>query len=1301
MMNKKDKTLKSFDDVKAMKLSLASPDDILEWSYGEVTKAETINYRTLKPWPDGLFCEKIFGPTKNYECYCGKYKKVRYKGIVCDKCGVEVTTRDVRRERMGHIKLAIPIMHVWFAYGVPNKLAIVLDLPQKKLLSVIYYTRYMITGVDNDKRSEIRNRVKDLHKEEKDMLKQELEEALAEIEAEYDEKIAAVREKKSGDVASFKISNLEHERNQEMAEVRNAFAEEEMALDQEFAKLYTLIDSIEVGFTLSEDEYMSLMDRELEFFEVKMGAEAIKELLERLDLEKEINTLRVQMQHEKGEKLSKIITRLKYLEGFYKNNIDPSWMVLTVLPVLPPDLRPIVPLPGGKFAIADVNDLYRRIINRNNRLKRLIKMGAPEVILRNERRMLQEAVDALIDNSHRPGKGKPMMNSKRVPYKSLTDEFRTKKGIFRKNLLGKRVDYSGRAVIIGDATLRINQCGLPKMVALEMYKPFVIHQLIEQEYAPNIKVAKDMIEAREDVVWGILEEIIKNKPVLLNRAPTLHKYNIQAFYPRLVEGSAIRIHPLVCKGFNADFDGDAMSVHLLLTDEAIEEANKEMLASKNIVSIASGDIIAKPSKDMVLGIYLLTNMKENENPKMFGSAAEAIKAFERDLITHDEEIIVKAKGEVLHSSVGRVILNDVLPEDYPFVNERLNGSAVGKLVADIYEKYDEEVVVPLLDDLKELGFKYATDLGFSFAMEDCKVDMDLESRIKQMEEKDEQLREYYMQGLMSQSEMINKSVDMWVDFADELSDEAWNLLPDDNPIHELIASGANGTKIQARQILTIKGLVRDSSGNWVPLPIKGNYRDGLNSFEYFVQANGGRKGIVDRSLKTSKTGYLTRRLVDVAHDVIIRTEDCGYDGEGLLMSKDDIRRIDWKDRIVGRVLAQDVKDGKKVIAKKGDVIDRKTAEAIDKAGIKDIYVRSPLTCQAPLGICQKCYGHNIEKKDIVEMGKAVGVIAAQSVGEPGTQMTMNTFHKGGVQKTDITQGVPRLEELFEARTPKHLAAMSSVNGVVTVEELEDGSHVLTIKGSRTVEKTYVIANAKKISVQDGDKIKLGQVLFITEDEIEKQSPVNGVVEVDNGLLHVKGEIEAEEVITVLPDFDVIVKNGEKVKMGQPLTEGYLDVKKLAELVDIKTAQKYIIDEVQKVFYEQGISVMDVHFEVIVRQMARLGRVMYPGDTDSLMGAVVNRFIANVKNEILRENGKHVAWIKPLFLGIKLSSLVTEGFLSAMSFENQVRVLTDTAITGKVDYLRGMKENVMIGKRIPVGEEARIDDFRSIEEVQNI
>jgi DNA-directed RNA polymerase subunit beta' len=1301
MKSNKKNYKQDFSSFDALKLTLASPDQILDWSYGEVKKAETINYRTFRNEPDGLFCERIFGPSKNYECFCGKYKKVRYKGIVCDKCGVEVTSKDVRRERMGHIELSVPVTHVWFAYGVPNKLAIVLDISHKKMLSVIYYTRYMVVNVDTDRREEMITKAEGVLKSDREELEKRLAEELATINDEFEAKISdSKKAEKDAKKAEFKISQMEHKQKQAAAKVRREYAEREEELDEYYGKIIKIIHEVNVGSILTEDEYVDLYDKDLVFFDAKMGAEAVEDLFNQMDMNEEVKMLKRVLKTEKSKtKRTAAVRRLQYVEGFAINDIDPTWMIIKTLPVIPPELRPIIPLSGGKFATSDLNDLYRRIINRNNRLRRLIEIGAPDVILRNEKRMLQESVDALIDNSHRPAKA--MLNSKRLPYRSLTDELRGKKGIFRRNLLGKRVDYSGRAVIVGETSLKFDQCGLPKAVALEMFKPFVIHELIERELAPNIKVAKEMIEGEDDRVWDVLEEIITGRPVLLNRAPTLHKYSIQGFFPVLVEGDAIRVHPLVCKAFNADFDGDQMAVHVLLSDEAVEETKAKMMSTQNIFSIANGGILASPTKEMLLGFYLLTDYDEVENPRMFANSEEAIKAYERGILPATESIVLRTKdGKIRKTCVGRVIFNQYLPDDYPFVDTRVGKSEVDEIITSIRENYPPELVIELLDTLKTVGFKYATNLAFSFGMEDCAVDIDLKGKIAEIDTKDEQLQENYLQGLLTEEEKISLSTTMWSEFTDVLADEAWNSLDKNNAVYEMVTSGANGSQLQSRQIMSIKGLVRNSSGDWIPMPIKGNYRDGLSAFEYFVATGGGRKGVADMALRTASSGYLTRRLHDVSHDVIIRQEDCGYQGEGLIMKRSDARRVSYEETLKGRVAAQDIKDKDgNVIVNKDAVITQAEAATIEDLQIDNIGLRSPILCTAPLGMCKMCYGNDIEKRELVEMGKAVGVIAAQSIGEPGTQMTLRSFHFGGAMKVDITQGLPRVEELLEARTPKAEAEISTIDGVISVTRAEDDSATMVIVGKKNMSTNYIVAGAKKVNVSNGDKVKAGHPLYIDGAENERQAPYDGEVLLDNGILVFSGRVDAEETINVLPGFDILIQDGQEVTAGQQLTEGSIDPKRLAEVAGIPLAQEYVIRGVQEVFSEQGVAIDDIHVEIIVRQMAKLGIVMEGGDSGSLVGSLVNRFVANVKNDALRAREQNIALIVPKMIGIKAAALKTESFLSAMSFQEQVRVLTESAITGKIDRLRGMKENVLIGRRIPAGDEAALSNEDVLEQVE--
>lgn len=1289
-------------DFDAIKVTLASPDQILAWSHGEVTKAETINYRTLKPEVDGLMCEKIFGPTVNYQCYCGKYRKVRYKGIICDKCGVEVTSNRVRRERMGHIKLAVPVTHVWFSFKIPNKIATILNLSQKKILSVIYYTRYMITEVDKARRKEIIPIIVQELDEKKAELKSESDAEVKALKDELNKKIKDLKKKeKDKSKVEFQSETLDHDYSRKTAQIHKEFADAEEELENEYHELKDLVERIDVGEVLTEDEFIKLKERNFLFFSAKMGADAVRQLLETIDLNALSKKLRKEISNtQSSAKRSKLVSRLQLISGMLENNLRPEWMVLDVLPVIPPDLRPIIQLPGGKFATSDLNDLYRRVINRNNRLKRLIQIGAPDVILRNEKRMLQEAVDALIDNSHRPGKA--ITNLRRMPYKALTDNLRGKKGRFRRNLLGKRVDYSGRAVIIGSAKLRLNQCGLPKSMALEMMKPFVIRELIDREEAPNIRVAKQIIDDEEAIVWDILEELIADRPVLLNRAPTLHKQGIQAFYPILIEGHAIRIHPLICAGYNADFDGDMMAVHVPLTQDAIDEAKNVMLAQYNITLQSDGSILAIPAKDMSAGIYLLTAKDEEGPVTAFPTYNRAVSSFDIGEITLNEKISININGKMVETSVGRLVLNEVLPEDFRFVNEQLDKSKMSDIIKEIVRTYPIEAAVEVLDGLKDLGFKYATEFGFDLAMEDFDIDVDRENLLAEGNEKELKLQEDYMMGLLTYEEKKQLTVEVWGDISTRMSDNIWKNVKHDSRVYEQVMSGAGKFLTQAASIISMKGLIRDPNGEWVELPIKGNFASGLSVFEYFVNSRSGRKGAADTALRTAKSGYLTRKLVDVAQDVIIRTEDCGSKGEGHTIVRDDDlvnRRVPFTDLIHGRWTAEKVvhpKTGKVIVGDDAEITSDIAAK-INEAGVQSVKVRSPLSCKAPLGICAKCYGNDIGENKLVSVGKAVGVIAAQSMGEPATQMILRTFHLGGAGETDIVRGLPRLTELFEARFPKKAAFIMPFSGKVEIDEEEDGSYNVHIEGKKEEKRIYFLTGAKKISVKDGDKVKDGDVLYIAEDETERQAPFSGKIEISGNVLEITGELPAVEDLRIPSIYRVQVESGSKLEAGEQITDGNIDPKSYFEIKGMLAAQEYIIDNVQKVYTEQGISMNDKHIECIVRQMGRMSKIVDPGDTGYLVGAYVNKYMANLKNQIADEKKEKPAYYEEQLMGLTASSLRTESFLSAMSFQEQVRVLTEASLIGKVDYLRGLKENVIIGRPIPVGEAARIDDYRQLEE----
>lgn len=1296
---------KKWENFDAIKITLASPEQMLSWSHGEVQKAETINYRTFKPETEGLMDEKIFGPTKNFECYCGKYRKIRYKGIICDKCGVEVTTNKVRRERMGHIKLAVPVTHVWYSYSIPNKISTVLDIPQKRLLSVIYYTRYMITEVDEARKKAILPEIiKELDKK-KEELRSEMEKQVGEIESGLKKEASKLGKKnKDKDKADFEIETKTHKSKKEIAKLHKEYADMEEILSDEYQDLQELVERIEVGSVLTEDEFLTLKERDNVFFSAKMGAEAVKDLLLKVDLQKLCAELKEGINSTQSiPKRVKLVSRLRLVEGLLKNNLRPEWMILDVLPVIPPDLRPIIQLPGGKFATSDLNDLYRRVINRNNRLKRLIHIGAPDVILRNEKRMLQEAVDALIDNSHRPSK--PITNLRRLPYKSLTDGLRGKKGRFRRNLLGKRVDYSGRAVIIGSHKLKFNECGLPKTMALEMFRPFVVFKLLETGIAPNIRAAKQIIDDQEEQVWDILEELIKDRPVLLNRAPTLHKQGIQAFFPVLVEGDAIRIHPLICSGFNADFDGDQMGVFVPLTAEAVKEAKDVMLQQYNIISQADGGILAAPAKDMQLGLYLLTFMDESDKPGIpFASEDLAISAYDRGDIQLSDKIAVRVKGEVHQTSVGRLIFNNALPENYRFINENVTKGVMQAAVRDVAWTYPLDQATQMLDALKNLGFEYSTVKGYSLAIEDFEIEIGREEFLKKGDEKEIKLQEDYMMGLLTYDEKRQLSIELWNEIAGEMGKKVWEKITPDNPVYTQVKSGAASYESQANQIIGMKGLLRDPQGNWVELPIKGNHAHGLSVFEYFVAARGGRKGAADTALRTSGSGYLTRKLVDVAHEIIVRVDDCGVKDKGHLIVRDEDltkRRVKFVDLIYGRWTAAPVKHPEtgKTIAKENQEINIDLAREIDKAGVHSVLVRSPLTCQAPLGVCAKCYGYDIGRNQPVAIGKAVGVIAAQSMGEPSTQMVLRTFHSGGAAETDITRGLPRLTELFEARFPKKAAYIMPFDGKVTVKEDEEGMTKLVATGHSDERRVYFTSGSKKVSVKDGEQVGEAQILFISGTGEEMRAPYKGTVTVTGNVIELKGKLGASEEFAIPSNYKVIVKDGDKVEKGTALTDGNIEPKRFYEIAGTLPVQEYIIDAVQQVYTEQGISMNDKHIECIVRQMFRMAKVVDPGDSDYLVGSFVNKNIAALRNQMLVKEGRKPAYVEEVILGITSSSLKTESFLSAMSFQEQVRVLTEASILGKVDYLRGLKENVIIGRPIPVGDKAAIADFEALEEVR--
>jgi DNA-directed RNA polymerase subunit beta' len=1154
---KGEKHLLELNYFDSIKIGLASPEQIREWSKGEVKKPETINYRTLKPEKQGLFCERIFGPVKDWECHCGKYKRVRYKGVVCDRCGVEVTKSKVRRERMGHIELAAPVSHIWFLKGIPSRIGLILDMSPRSLEKVIYFASYVVVDAGNTT-----------------LMKKQL---------------------------------------------------------------------------LNEREYREYRDKYGNAFRAGMGAESIKELLAEIDCEKLSKELRVELKDATGQKRVRILRRLEVVEAFRKSKNKPEWMILEVIPVIPPDLRPMVQLDGGRFATSDLNDLYRRVINRNNRLKRLLDLGAPDIIVRNEKRMLQEAVDALIDNGRR---GRPVTGPGNRPLKSLSDMLKGKQGRFRQNLLGKRVDYSGRSVIVVGPELKLYQCGLPKEMALELFKPFVMKKLVSDGHAHNIKSAKRMVERVRPEVWDVLEDIIKEHPVLLNRAPTLHRLGIQAFEPVLVEGRAIQIHPLVCTAYNADFDGDQMAVHLPLSAEAQSEARLLMLSINNILKPQDGKPVTTPTQDMVLGSYYLTIDRPGEKGegKYFSSPEEAVLAYEIGEVSLHALVSVritrdidgKQQHKTIKTTPGRIIFNEGIPQDLGYVdrtkeenlfelelNTLVDKSILGDIVERCYRLHGTTVTAEVLDRIKRKGYDYATQAGITIGITDIEVPEEKEKILSEADEKVDQVELLYRRGLISEDERYENTLDIWTAATDEITDALMDTLDRFNSIYMMANSGARGNKQQIRQLAGMRGLMADPSGRIIDLPIKANFREGLTVLEYFISTHGARKGLADTALRTADSGYLTRRLVDVSQDVIVRETDCGTtEGITIKAIKDGSEIIeDIKERIEGRYALEDVKDPDtgEIIVHADELITEDMANYIVSKGMKEIKIRSVLTCRTRHGVCARCYGKNMATGKPVDIGEAVGIIAAQSIGEPGTQLTMRTFHTGGVAGQDITQGLPRVEELFEARKPKGQAVITEVGGT---------AKILESKKKREVEITTPAGETKVYQVPYGARLK--------------------------------------------------VENGTVVEAGDELCEGSVNPHDILKIKGIRGVQTYLLQEVLRVYRLQGVDINDKHIEVIIRQMLRKVKVENPGDTELLPGELIDVFeFEELNNEVILA-GKAPAEGKRVLLGITKASLATDSFLSAASFQETTRVLTDAAIKGKTDPLLGLKENVIIGKLIPAG-----------------
>ncbi len=1223
-------------DFSGLKVTLASPEEVKSWSYGEVTKPETINYRTLKPEKDGLFDERIFGPTKDWECYCGKYKRIRYRGIICDKCGVEVTQSKVRRERMGHITLAAPVAHVWFFKGAPSKLSLLLDISPRALEEVIYFAQYLVTRVDEDKKKSVMAKLTEAGEKRLAEVEERLKVEKDKREASYKKEKEEVKKRISGpEAVDLAVSEITLKERQEGAMLEEQFEQERSKIKEIMDSLLSIVKGIKPLTTVTEDEYLRLMEYEAAAcFTVGMGAEAVMEVIKNIDLDKLAASLREEIQNTSGQRHIKATKRLRVVDGMRKAVISPAWMVMSILPVIPPDLRPMVQLTGGRFATSDLNDLYRRVINRNNRLKHLMELGAPEIILRNEKRMLQEAVDSLIDATQRPSSRAVI-----APLRSLSDMLRGKQGRFRQNLLGKRVDYSGRSVIVVGPELKLTQCGLPKEMALEMFKPFVLRELIVRGIAPNVKNAKNVLERRTPEVFDILEEITKNHPVLLNRAPTLHKLGIQAFYPILIEGSAIRIHPCVCAGYNADFDGDQMAVHIPLSGESQHEAMHLMLPTHNLLKPADGSPITVPNKEMVLGCYYLTTVDvdkaqaaEDKLP-VFADEGDAILAYQIGSIALREPIKVKLDANFLVTTVGRILFNEILPPALRYVNSPVKAANIKAIITVALTLFPKEEVVTLIDAIKDLGFWGATlSGGLSVSVFDCEMEPNKPQIIAEAESKVKEVEKNYQEGLITLEEKKRLSNEIWIEVTERLADMTWAKMQMNNPVKMIIDSGgARASKDQLKQLSAIKGLVVDPLGKIVELPTKSNYREGLSIFEYVTSTRGSRKGLTDSALKTADAGYLTRRLVDVSHDVIIRIPDCGT-SEGWEISRHEDRQTPFTARVIGRFAAVDVvtPKGSKVLIGQGEEITEANAKLLDEHGVETILVRSPITCAASVGLCAKCYGRDFATNAHVEHGTPVGVLAAQSIGEPGTQLTMRVRHAGGIVGLDVTMGLPRVEELFEARTPRVLSPLSEIAG-----------------------------RAEIIETEQGYKVRIRNTQIKPPEEREYTIPLTS---------------------------ELKIKEGDLVAAGDQLSSGYLDLKEVLQVRGLRGAQKYLITEIQRVYESQGIMIHDKHFEVIVRKMSDKVRADTSGDTMLLPGELVDRVRFQEENARVLAEGGEPATAQIVILGITRASLYTESWLSAASFQETTNVLTDAALAGKEDKLLGLKENVIIGRLIPVTPE---------------
>ncbi len=1255
------------EEFKAVRLKLASPADILNWSYGEVTKPETINYRTQRPEKDGLFDEKIFGPIKDWECYCGKYKRIRYKGIICDKCGVEVTRASVRRERMGHIKLAAPVAHIWFLRGVPSRLGLALDLSVQELEKVVYFASYIITFVDEEARAQTMEQIE-----------REFKAKRKEIDSRYENLLNQNKDK--DEVEALRVKEMWGKEVDHLESIRDLARSE--------------LKSIKKYQIISELEYRDLSLKYGPVFQAGIGAYAIQQLVIEIDLEKLFASLQEEIATAEGVNKRKLIKRLKLVKSMIRSGIRPEWMIIENLPVIPPDLRPMVQLDGGRFAASDLNDLYRRVINRNNRLKKLLEIGAPEVITRNEKRMLQEAVDALIDNSIRHGKEVTASTGQKRKLRSLADMLKGKQGRFRQNLLGKRVDYSGRSVIVVGPKLKLHQCGLPKKMALELFKPFVISKLIQREYAHNVRSANRLIEQGATVVYQILEEVTKYHYVMLNRAPTLHRLGFQAFLPVLIEGKAIQIHPMVCDAYNADFDGDQMAVHVSLTAAAQDEAKQIMLSAKNLLKPASGEPVMMPTKDMVLGCYWLTRPQPGEKGEgmIFGSPQEAVLAYQSEVVSLKANVKIRLGKDwgnvgIIETCVGRVMFNQLLPEEVRFINDVMDKKKLQQTIQIVYRDFGIERTAELLDEVKAMGFHYMTKSGLSWGMSDLKVPLIKKELVVQADKDVLETYEQYRMGLLTETERKNRVIEIWAQVRDTLAEAVTHTLDEYGSVYQMITSGARGSISQLAQMSGMKGLVTNPAGEVIELPARDSFKEGLNILEYFISTHGSRKGMTDTALRTADAGYLTRRLVDVAQDIVVNAQDCGTtDGRIITRASSEALGRPLSRRIFGRVLASDVKDAEgKVIATAGTLIDDRLALEIEKSSTNEVEVRTVLRCTLTRGICVNCYGYDLGFNKSVELGAAVGIVAAQAIGEPGTQLTMRTFHTGGVAGLDITQGLPRVEELLEAREPKGQAVISEIDGFVTSVKVSPKETVIKIEAKDVAKDEYLLdspTGEPKLQLTDGEQVKLGDPLFTNAAGETVKAKAAGVVKLSGDKLTVVRESENFKEYSAPAGFSVLVKEKDLVVKGQPLTEGNLSLHQLFALKGIESCQDYIIKDVQEIYSSQGQNVNEKHIEIIVRQMFSKVRITEPGDTDQLVGDLIDKSRLQLANE--RVGNGRIAEVEQLLMGITKSSLNTESFLAAASFQETTRVLIEAAVTAKTDYLRGLKENVIIGKLIPAG-----------------